>query len=36
MVVKGERERLLPYIKNVVLKVDLVQKQVLVDWDADF
>lgn len=36
MVVKGERERLLPYIKDVVLKVDLVQKQVLVDWDADF
>lgn len=36
MVVKGERERLLPYIKNVVLEVDLVQKKMVVEWDEDF
>lgn len=36
LVVKGDKERLLPYIKDVILKVDLEKGQILVDWDADF
>ncbi len=36
MVVKGSKERLLPYIKQVVLKVDLQQGTILVDWGLDF
>ncbi|MDF2530149.1 MAG: rimM, partial [Gammaproteobacteria bacterium] len=36
LVVKGESERLIPYIKQVVQKVDLVQGIIVVDWDADF
>lgn len=37
MVVKGERERMIPYIwRQVVLDVDLLKGQMTVDWDADF
>lgn len=36
MVVKGERERLIPFIGQVVLDVDLQQKSMTVDWDAEF
>lgn len=36
MVVRGERERLLPFTGSVVLEVDLPAKRMLVDWDADF
>lgn len=37
LVVKGERERMIPYIfQQVVLDVDLKKGQMLVDWDADF
>ena len=37
MVVKGERERLIPYIwQQVVLDVDLPKGQMIVDWDMDF
>lgn len=36
MVVKGERERLIPFIDQVVQEVDLAGKRMLVDWDADF
>ncbi|MFT3741167.1 MAG: ribosome maturation factor RimM [Gammaproteobacteria bacterium] len=36
LVVKGERERLLPYISSVIQKVDPAEKTLLVDWDADF
>ena len=36
LVVKGERERLLPFIDQVVLEVDLANKRMLVDWDAEF
>ena len=32
----GGQERLLPYIAQVILAVDLNAKIVLVDWDADF
>lgn len=37
MVVKGERERWLPWLMGDVVKtVDLVAGQVTVDWDPDF
>ena len=29
-------ERLIPYIAQVILEVDMVAKTMLVDWDADF
>lgn len=37
MVVKGERERYIPYITNqVVVSVDLYASQMVVDWDPEF
>ena len=37
LVVKGERERLIPYIRDaVVIEVDLDQGMILVDWDPEF
>lgn len=36
MVVEGERERLIPFVGQVVLEVDLEAGTMLVDWDADF
>ena len=36
LVVKGNRERLIPFIDQVVLEVDLAAKTMLVDWDAEF
>ncbi len=37
LVLKGERERLIPFVlDHVILKVDLAQQILLVDWDADF
>lgn len=37
MVVKGERERLIPYLwQQVVKQVDLESGRMLVDWDPDF
>ena len=37
LVVKGERERLIPFIKDQVIKqIDLQQKLIVVDWDPDF
>lgn len=35
MVVKGEKETLIPYIKQVVLGVDINAKLMQVDWDLD-
>ena len=29
-------ERLIPYIAQVILKVNMVEKTMLVDWDSDF
>ncbi len=31
-----DRERLLPYTDQCVLKIDLVAGEMQVDWDADF
>jgi len=37
MVVQGERERLIPYVmEEVVLSIDLENRQILVDWDEEF
>jgi 16S rRNA processing protein RimM len=36
LVVGGERERLIPYLDDYVLRVDFDAKRVDVDWDADF
>ena len=36
VVVKGERERLLPYIDQVVHEVDLAGRVMRVDWDPEF
>jgi 16S rRNA processing protein RimM len=36
MVIKGERQRLLPYIDQVVKRVDLEAGIMEVDWDPDF
>ena len=36
LVVKGDRERLLPFVAQVVLEVDMATKTMLVDWDAEF
>lgn len=37
LVLKGERERLIPFVLNsVVLDIDLAQRVLRVDWDADF
>ncbi len=36
MVVTGERERLIPFVRGVVQSVDLAGGTMRVDWDADF
>lgn len=36
LVLAGERERLLPYVPQVVKQVDLAQGRMTVDWGADF
>ena len=37
MVVRGDRERLIPYVMDeVIINIDLDKQQVVVDWDADF
>jgi len=37
LVVKGERERLIPYLPgSSVVRVDIAAGSILVDWDADF
>lgn len=36
MVVKGDKERLIPYIKNVVVEVNVAEGYLVVDWDKNF
>lgn len=36
LVVRDDRERLIPYIDSVVLKVELENSRMLVDWGVDF
>jgi len=34
--VQGDRERLIPFIEQVVLEVDLAANVIRVDWGSDF
>lgn len=36
LVVKGDRERLIPFVDQVVQTVDPQNRRIVVDWDADF
>lgn len=36
LIVRGDRERLIPFVPNHVLNVDLVGKRIVVDWEFDF
>jgi 16S rRNA processing protein RimM len=36
LVVRGERERLIPFVSAVVESVDLARGEVAVDWGADW
>lgn len=36
LVVKGERERLIPFVQPVVQAVETAQKMIVVDWGADY
>jgi 16S rRNA processing protein RimM len=36
IVVKGDRERLVPYNKKTVLKVDIKNSKIIVDWNEEF
>jgi 16S rRNA processing protein RimM len=36
LVVTGERERLIPFIEQVVLEVDLAGRVIRVDWGSDY
>ena len=36
LVVSGEKERLIPYIPQVIVKIDLTEKRIDVDWDKKF
>jgi 16S rRNA processing protein RimM len=37
MVIRGQREHLVPWVQGRFVKtVDLVSRQIVVDWDADF
>jgi 16S rRNA processing protein RimM len=36
IVVRGAKERLIPYVEGVVKSVDLEARRVTVDWDPDF
>lgn len=36
LVVEGERERLIPFVRQVVLEVDLNARRLRVDWGVDY
>jgi len=36
IVVKGNKERLIPYTPMTVLKVDTIKEKIIVDWDESF
>jgi 16S rRNA processing protein RimM len=36
LIVKGKSERLIPYVKHVIKKVDLANGLILVDWHEDY
>ena len=36
MIVEGEKRHLVPFIKNILIAVNLDEQTVIVDWDNDF
>ncbi|MEI8054421.1 MAG: ribosome maturation factor RimM [bacterium] len=36
LIVTGDRKRLIPYISNIIINVDLAKKTIQVDWEQDF
>lgn len=36
LVVMNDKKRLLPFIKDVVKKISLVEKKIIVEWDEDY
>ena len=36
IIVKGKKEILIPYLPDVVIKVDVEAKKILVDWDEEY
>ena len=36
LVVRGERERLIPFVEPVVVKVDIEASRLTLDWGADY
>lgn len=36
LVIQGDRERLVPFVKALILEVDLAKGLIKVDWDADY
>ena len=36
LVVKGEKERLIPFTEFAVIDVDIDSNNIVVDWDEDF
>ncbi|HEX6832397.1 MAG TPA: ribosome maturation factor RimM [Rudaea sp.] len=36
LVVRGERERMIPFVKGVVVEVDTKAERITVDWDPEF
>ncbi len=36
LIVSGDKQRLIPYIKQVIINVDLEKRSITVDWDSDF
>jgi 16S rRNA processing protein RimM len=36
IVVKGDKERLIPYTARTVLKADTINAKIIVDWDEEF
>ncbi len=36
LVIRGERERMVPFVPAIVKQVDMGQKQILVDWEPEY
>jgi len=36
LVIIGTRKHLVPYIDDVLIKIDITKKEMIVDWDPDF
>jgi 16S rRNA processing protein RimM len=33
---RNNKQKMVPYIKDVIIKVDLLEKQIIADWDPEF